>query len=275
MRKWSLHRKLTPYELSIYRFPLVANGTFPTVCILAEAPKVKTISNKYCLPQSSRDLLDNKAHYKVAKLIFYFQTMEKETNPCSQKSRATRKEDEGCFGVLITAYFLIWDLRLGIPKQSLCKGIPKNRGHLALLLSLWESLPWVLEGSRTQLTETTACHTHRSFLKAGACQKLPQKAGKDRGNRGGNLPVLRTVNHEWMSPHGSMDIMECILKYVERIHSISRVACQSRGSLAVPGWRCNHRDRSWGGKRKVHPKRSAKECITHMGTDTAQKSQSG
>ena len=72
-----------------------------------------------------------------------------------------------------------------------------------------------------------------------------------------------------------MDIMECILKYVERIHSISRVACQSRGSLAVPGWRCNHRDRSWGGKRKVSPKRSAKECITHMGTGTAQKSQSG
>ena len=52
MRKWSLHRKLTPYELSIYRFPLVTNGTFPTVCILAEAPKVKTISNKHCPPSS-------------------------------------------------------------------------------------------------------------------------------------------------------------------------------------------------------------------------------
>ena len=77
MRKWSLHRKLTPYELPIYRCPLVTNGTFPTVCILAEAPKVKTISNKHCPPQSSRDLLDNKTHYKVAKPIFYLQTMEK------------------------------------------------------------------------------------------------------------------------------------------------------------------------------------------------------
>lgn len=40
--KWSQHRKLAPYELLIYRFPLGANGTFPGGHILTEAPKVKT-----------------------------------------------------------------------------------------------------------------------------------------------------------------------------------------------------------------------------------------
>lgn len=29
----------------------------------------------------------------------------------------TRKEDEVCFGVLITAYFLIWDLRFEFPNR--------------------------------------------------------------------------------------------------------------------------------------------------------------
>ena len=61
---------------------------------------------------------------------------------------------------------------------------------------------------------------------------------------------------------GLVDTMECILKYLKRLHSISRVACQSKRTLAVPGWRCNRCDRIWGGKRKVRHKRSVGECIS-------------
>lgn len=88
-----------------------------------------------------------------------------------------------------------WDLE---SSKGVC-GRESLRIEVTWLFSFHQRRDWhgSLKAWGHSWTETTACH--RLFLKARACRKLPKRASEDRDSRGGSLPVLGMVDHEWTS----------------------------------------------------------------------------